>query len=522
MGLRPPGHLGESTLRIWLAAPGRRLGLLIVATLALRLCFAAALGLGIDESYMVAAGRRLQLSYFDHPPLAWWLAHAAAHLFGSEAPLVVRLPFVLLFALTTWLTYRLTAALFGREAGLWAALIVNLVPVLGVTSASWVLPDGPLDAALLGAALCFVAALPAAGRRAWAAWLGTGVCVGLAFLSKYSAVLTVLGALVFLASEPVNRRWLVRPHPYAAGVVALALFAPVLIWNARHGWISFRFQAGRAAGRFEPFGPLVTLGGAALYFLPWIWLPLVGCGLAAVRRGRRDRKSWLLLCLAAPPIVFFTLVSLRSHVLFHWAAPGYLMLVPLLGAALATRCRQGRQVGRWAAATAITVVLGAGLVAGEVRFNFLPRALSLSLLGKDPLIDAVDWSSLRRELAARGLLDRPRLVVAAVRWLDAGKIDYALGGRVRVLCLGPDPRQYGLAAPLADYAGDDVLIIAPDRSLAAIETQFSASFATIRALAPIAIEADGKPVASLPLFIGRGLRPPPQPAEIGDGTADNP
>ncbi len=506
----------------WLATPTGGVALLIVAGLLARVLFAASLGLGIDESYMVAAGRRLQLSYFDHPPIAWWLAWGAAHLFGSEAPLIVRLPFILLFALTTWLVYRLTAALFDRRAGLWAAIVLNLAPVLGLTSATWVLPDGPLYAALLGAALCLVGALPAAGRTAWGWWLGAGLCAGLALLSKYSAALVMLGAFAFLLSEPRGRRWLSRPHPYTAGVVALALFLPVLIWNARHGWISFRFQGGRAGGRFDPFGPLAALGGAALYLLPWVWLPLVMCGYAALRRGPSDRTSWLLVCLAAPPILFFTAVSLWSRVLFHWAAPGYLLLVPLLGAALERRRRAGRPVGRWLAATALLVGVGAGLFAGEVKFNWLPRALWIRALGKDPLPDAVDWTSLRTELAGRGLLDRPHTVVAAVRWLDAGKIDYALGGRFPVLCLGPDPRQYGLVAPLARYAGDDVLIIAPGRSLAEIEAQFGPSFDAIQPLAPAEILDAGNPVADLPLFIGHRLRSPPQAAGIRGGIADSP
>ena len=298
----------------------------------LRLLFAASLGLGIDESYMVAAGRRLQLSYFDHPPIAWWLAWAAAHLLGSDRPIVVRLPFILLFALTTWLMYRVTAALFGARAGLWAAVLANLCPVIGVTAASWVLPDGPLFAALLGAALCLIAALPAAGMAAWGWWLGAGICAGLALSSKYSAGLTILGAVGFLLSERSGRGWLLRPHPYVAGLAALVMFAPVLIWNAEHGWVSLLFQGGRAGGRFNPFGPFVALAGGALFMLPWIWLPLMLCGYEAWRRGPADPGRWLLLCLAAPPIVFFTMVALWSHVLFHWAAPGY-----LLAAAVARR-----------------------------------------------------------------------------------------------------------------------------------------------------------------------------------------
>src|ERR1700748_1513334 len=100
--------------------------LLVAGSTLLRLVFAATTGLGVDESYMVTAGRVLSLGYFDHPPAAWWLSWGAAHLFGSEAPIVVRLPFILLFALSTWLMYRL--------GGIWAALLLNLSPVFGVTT----------------------------------------------------------------------------------------------------------------------------------------------------------------------------------------------------------------------------------------------------------------------------------------------------------------------------------------------------------------------------------------------------
>ena len=355
----------------WAKTPSGALVLLIVGTFTLRLLFAAALGLGIDESYMVAAGREWQLSYFDHPPIAWWMAWAAAHLAGSDSAVVVRLPFIALFALSTVLMYRLTAVLFDERAGLWAAAVLNAAPVLGITSASWVLPDGPLMAALLGAALCLTKALPAQGRAAWGWWIAAGMCSGLALSSKYSAALTIAGALLFLSTEPLGRRWLVRPHPYLAGLIALLLFSPALIWNARHGWVSFLFQGGRASGHFFPWGPLAATGGAAVFFLPWIWLPLVWCGIDALRRGPADRERWLLVCLALPPILFFTMISLWSHILFHWTAPGYLMLVPLLGDAIARRWPEGRRIRSAVIATGVFVVLGTGLFASTVRFDWL-------------------------------------------------------------------------------------------------------------------------------------------------------
>jgi 4-amino-4-deoxy-L-arabinose transferase-like glycosyltransferase len=492
---------GIRTVVAWVKTPAGGVTALILASFLARLLFAASLGLGIDESYMVAAGRQLRLGYFDHPPIAWWLAWAAAHFFGSDSPIVVRLPFIALFALTTWLMYRVTAALFGVQAGLWAAVLANLCPVIGVTAGTWVLPDGPLFAALLGATFCLIGALPAEGRAAWGWWVGTGICAGLALASKYSAGLTILGAVIFLLTERHSRRWLLRPHPYAGGLVALALFTPVLIWNAEHGWVSFLFQGGRAEGRLNTFGPVLTLAGAALFLLPWVWLALLWCGFDALRRGPADKERWLLLCLAAPPIVFFTLISLWSRVLFHWAAPGYLMLLPLLGDAIARR--QGSRW--WLAASGAVVVLGMAFVASEVRFNWLPLVIADFSLGKDPSLAAVDWTSLRQQLAERGLLGRPGLVVAATKWLDAGKIDYALGGRAPVICLGSDPREYGIIAPVGDHVGADVLIIAPRSTPAEIAAQFGPLFDSIETLAPATVMHAGRPAMALPLFIGYRL-----------------
>jgi 4-amino-4-deoxy-L-arabinose transferase-like glycosyltransferase len=258
---------------------------LILATAALRLAFGWALGLGVDESYMVASGRELQFGYFDHPPLAWWIAWAAGRLFGSTAPVIERLPFIALFALSTWLIYRLTTRLFDARAGFWAAVLFNVIPVFGVSTGGWVLPDGPLDCALLAAALALVRALEdEAGGWRW--WLASGAFAGLALDAKYSASLTLGGAFFFLLTAPRGRAMLRRPAPYAAAGLAVLLFAPVLAWNAAHGWASFAFQGGRAlGGHFHPLAPLTVLGGEALFLLPWIWLPLVLSGLASVARG---------------------------------------------------------------------------------------------------------------------------------------------------------------------------------------------------------------------------------------------
>ncbi|MBV8132282.1 MAG: glycosyltransferase family 39 protein, partial [Alphaproteobacteria bacterium] len=364
---------------------------------------------------------------------------------------------------------------------------------------------GPLFAALLGVLFCLILALRSDGRAAWRWWSATGACAGLALCSKYSAVLTLIGVAAFLATEPRSRRWLRQPQPYIAGAAALMVFLPVLIWNVEHGWISFLFQGTRASGPLRPLGPLSAIAGQAAFLLPWVWAPLVWCGLLAAYRGPSDRDRWLLVCLAAPPILVFTVAALWGNPLFHWAAPGYLMLVPLLGEAIARRRQTNRLVRIWLGATAAFIILGVVFVAGEIRFNWLSGLNEELALGRNPNLDVVDWTSLRAEFEKRGFLDRPGLVVATLKWHEAGKIDYALGGRIPVICLGPDPRQYGLTTNPDDYAGVDVLIVAPRRSLAQIEGQFGAWFDTIEPIAPATVMHAGRPATELPLFIGHRL-----------------
>lgn len=482
----------------------RWLLLLIISTAALRLGAAAALGLGIDESYMVAAGRVLRWGYFDHPPLSWWLARGAALLAGSEAAIVVRLPFIALFALSTWLVFRLGERMAGARAGLWAAAALNASPVFGLTTGSWVLPDGPLIAALLGGGLLLMRALdhPAEQGGAWREWLGAGGCLGLALLSKYTAVLAPLGLFGFLLTSPAHRPWLRRPQPWAGMALALALFAPVPAWNATHGWASFAFQGGRAAAnRLHPFGPLAVLAGSALFLLPWIW---AGLAVALVRGARaRGDDAWrgrLLIWLGLPPLVLFPVVALWSrHVLFHWMAPGYLFLFPLLGAELARlEARHPRPLRAAALATLGLIVVGLGAVGTEARWNWI-ACFDHDL---DPALQARDWHQLPAALAKRALLGGPHTVIAGTSWWFTGKLDYALAGREDVLCLDRDSREYHYLFTAHAHDGDDVVVIVPQRDAKSVEARYGRLFARMDALPPLQLPLDHRAPTSFALFLG--------------------
>jgi len=94
--------------------------LIIAVSTAVRLVLAAVLGLGVDEAYTLSVAHDLNLSYYDHPPLQYWIAHFSMPLLGDGR--AARLPFIAMFAASCWLLYRLTQVLFGTPAALVALL----------------------------------------------------------------------------------------------------------------------------------------------------------------------------------------------------------------------------------------------------------------------------------------------------------------------------------------------------------------------------------------------------------------
>jgi hypothetical protein len=422
----------------------------------------------------------------------------------------VRLPFIALFSLSTWLMYRLTSILFSPLAGVWAVVAFNLSPVFGATSASWVLPDGPLISALLGFMICLVHASDLESHCSWGWWLGAGLCAGLALLSKYSAILVLFGAAMAVLAHPTHRGWLLHPQSWVAMALAVMLFSPVIVWNADHHWCSLAFQGGRALGiQWHPFAPLMILGGESLYLLPWIWLPLMVALVTAWRRGRTDWPSWLLACSGTLPVVLFALIGLwsQSRVLFHWAVPGYLVLYPLLGATLARRARTSGRTLRWIAATSgCLIVVGFTVVSSEVRWNWLPAIGEHFASGADPDLAAVNWTSLEAEMRTHGLIGRGKPVVAAMRWDYAGKLDYALGGAATVICLGDDPREYGLTRPASAHWGEDILILAPGARPAQFDRELGKLFESVEPLPALAVLHNGRLAMMIPAYLGRHLR----------------
>jgi 4-amino-4-deoxy-L-arabinose transferase-like glycosyltransferase len=299
----------------------RNTALTISGLVVLRLIAAAWTPLTFDEAYYWMWSKHLAGGYYDHPP-AVAAVIALGTMVAGDTELGVRLVSILLALPMSWAVFRAGSILFdGARVGATAAILLN-VTLMAAVGTLIVTPDAPLLVAS-SFLLFFLAKLLETGRGAW--WLAAGAAVGAALLSKYTALFFGPAILIWLLSVPDLRRWLVSPWPYLGGLVALALFSPVILWNADHHWVSFIKQMGRA--RIEDFRPafIAELIPTQIAFAtPLVWI-LGAMGLYGLfARGSGKKASRVLISAMFWTIaLYFVWHSLHARVEANWFGPVY-------------------------------------------------------------------------------------------------------------------------------------------------------------------------------------------------------
>jgi 4-amino-4-deoxy-L-arabinose transferase-like glycosyltransferase len=315
-----PAKPDSSAYRQLLAAAA-----LIAAMTVLRLVYASVIDLRTDEAYYWTWSKENVLSFLDHPPMIAWFIRFGTSIFG-DTTLGVRFAGILAMLATQLLladivrrvTHDIRAvalAVLMPEAALYYGLLMAKVS-----------PDTaliPFAVAMLWA----LVRLAESGDGRW--WLAAGVFAGLSLLSKFTAVMLLPAVAAFMLVPSWRRRWLSSPYPWAAALIAIAVFSPVLVWNAGHDWASFRFQLVRATATHEV--SLRTIGdfiGLQFGLVGFILLPVVlsGVSLTAWRGYRRGDPVAILLSTAViVPFLYFLWKSLTLRVgdtwpMFMWPA----------------------------------------------------------------------------------------------------------------------------------------------------------------------------------------------------------
>ena len=472
----------------------------LLFSIAARLISIFATGFCDDEAYGVTIQRTLALSYFDHPPLHQWILHGFVWAFGEGR--IDRLPFLALNLLTSFALFGLARRLFSAAAGWWTLFAFNACLYFLVLPDGYIMPDQPLLAFLALGAWAVAEILYGPPRREGLLWAAGGLSLGLAGLSKYSAIFAPIGLIGFFVTSPGHRRWLADPRPYLGAALGLACFSPALIWNAEHGWVSFAFQSGRAAQRLTLDGRALrdianTLWAQIGAMTPWISWPLIA-GLFRARRGDAGSPERFLLWLAGPPLLFFALMPLLGqHPISHWFNSGWLFAFPLAGAWLADCSAVFRKRFAGVAAALAAVGIAVYVVAvnlGPADFLGLP----------DPTRHNHDWPAapLREAYARAGA--RFALIE---NWRVGGRLGVALGPDAPICAMGPGPQGYAFTCDANLYRGQDALVARTnDDAPLADETKF---FKSVAPIGELQIGQRSGHARVLNLEVGRDLETPP-------------
>ena len=214
------------------------LWLTALVLVAVELAVSARYGFHRDELYFIVAGRRPALGYVDQPPFAPLLTRVATVLFGVS-PTAVRVFPALAGGGVVMLAGLTAGALGGRAlAQVLAGVAVACAPVL--LAAAHLANTTVYDLLAWSAIVLFVVLAVNHGRPRL--WVAAGAAAGVGLENKDLLLVFVAALAVGLVA---TGRWreLIGPWQLAGVAVALALWAPNLVWQAQHNWPRSRCPA---------------------------------------------------------------------------------------------------------------------------------------------------------------------------------------------------------------------------------------------------------------------------------------
>ncbi len=275
-----------------------------------------------DELYYVACSRHLAAGYVDQPPLSSFILFLSIKLFG-ESLFAIRLLPAIASGITVFIAGLITRKLGGGTfAVLLACLCVAIAPefvgtngIYSMNTFDWVFWS------LAAYVVILIMLAERSGGRSDKLWLLLGVVLGFGLLNKIDILWFGLSLLVGLLLTP-QRRSLATVWPYAAGVVALALLSPYVIWNVTHNFATLEFIHNASSLKYSSLNPVTFISGT-IDSLNMLALPVWIAGLYFLffhEEGKMFRLIGFIF------LVSFVVLVLNWHSKPEYIAPAFPIL----------------------------------------------------------------------------------------------------------------------------------------------------------------------------------------------------
>jgi hypothetical protein len=481
----------------------RLLQAIAAAFILVKLVYAFSVPPIFDEAYYWLWGQHPALSYFDHPPFHAWLLGLSDLVFGRS-----------LFGLR-WMTVATLAGtihifhIWARRFGgaewrdyFWRAVVVYVAsPTFGVfTSVAY--HDYMLVFLCLVATHFVLKVLTACretGRFAVGDLYVGAIVLGCAGLTKYSAVFLGLGLFAYIVSSRPLRPLLRSPHLYAAGLLAILMQAPVLIWNAQHGFASFRFHlVDRHPANWLERINLYTLADfltvTALLVSPFLIIAIFRFLLSRqpsiFAETGRGLAAWVFALSSAT----FLYVSLFDMTFWWWNLVAYVPALPFLGKTIGRRLLFYGHVALGAVLAGYLLISSAVIPLASLvgRYDFI----RVNLYGME-LLEA----PIRRIQAAH-----PTQFIAGLGAELSSVIGFTLDEPYDVTALTTAPNEFHYWFDPAAHAGQNAVVVLREGEDVSAAAQRFSRFTLIET---VPVERFGVHISAFSFYLGEGYIPPP-------------
>tara|TARA_B110000091_G_scaffold118742_1_gene127920 strand:+ start:1104 stop:2492 length:1389 start_codon:yes stop_codon:yes gene_type:complete len=294
------------------------------------------MGLMPQDAYYYLYGQNLSLSYFDHPGMIGYLLRFFTELFGTSV-FAVKFTDFFITSITLLSFYKLASYFLSKQKLQRALVLIASTIFISILSFNST-PDVPLLLFWTLSLICLYKAI--FENKKWFFLLG-GIAMGLAFNSKYTALLLQIGLLLFLLFSNKHRKLLISPWLWSSILISIAVTFPVWYWNYQNDFASFAFQSSKRTQSISEFNIspkyfFGAIGHQMLLLLPVLFLIFISftfkyCKRVLLKWKLPQAKTLFLLAFFIPTFVGFFALTPIYWVKLNWMMPSYITGIIIAG-----------------------------------------------------------------------------------------------------------------------------------------------------------------------------------------------
>lgn len=298
--------------------------------------------IGNDEAYYWVYSRFLDWGYYDHPPMIALIIRLGSLLFDGELgarffTALIQLPFlIIIFKLIDVEPTKKAILVFFT-----IAFSVVMIQAYGFVAA----PDGPM---LLFSALFLLGYKYFLEKESFGNAALMGISMALLIYSKYHGVLFI--GFVVLS----NLKLLLNYKFYLAGILALVLLIPHMLWQYENNFPSITYHLVQRSSYFKLNEFFEFLANQLVVFHP---LTLGALVYVIFKRKIANLFERALVFIVLGFFIFFTLSNFKGYVNPHWTVALSVALVILVVREALVNEKLQRFVFKWIAPSLVLLLI---------------------------------------------------------------------------------------------------------------------------------------------------------------------